>query len=117
LCFYVTYEKINKKEIGRESMQKMKFKFFTWLAIVLTAGTLAITKESTALTACQRKEFHTQMVKEACLKGGQEQAKDAMKRFDEQKGIKSCNQCHDKLAPTYSLKSDGLLQFQHLGGK
>ena len=46
------------------------------------------------------------MVKEACAKGGQKAAKDAMKAFMKEKKIKSCNQCHSKLAPTYDLKPD-----------
>ncbi len=31
--------------------------------------------------------------------------------------IKSCNQCHTKLAPKYELKADGFAQFQKAGGK
>jgi hypothetical protein len=33
------------------------------------------------------------------------------------KKIKSCNQCHSKLAPKYDLKADGLDQFFKAGGK
>ena len=66
---------------------------------------------------CQRKDFKTEMVKAACEKGGQPAAKDAMKAFNKEKKISSCNKCHDKLAPTYSLKADGVEQFTKLGGK
>jgi hypothetical protein len=66
---------------------------------------------------CQRKDFKTKMVKEACEKGGQPAAKDAMKAFNKEKKITSCNKCHDKLAPTYTLKADGLEQFKKLGGE
>jgi len=44
-------------------------------------------------------------------------AKDVMKQFLKEKKIKSCNQCHEKLAPRYELKMDGLEQFQKAGGK
>jgi len=40
-----------------------------------------------------------------------------MKAFMKEKKIKSCNQCHEKLAPKYDLKKDGLDQFQKAGGK
>jgi hypothetical protein len=53
----------------------------------------------------------------ACATGGQAAAKDAMKRFAAEHGIKSCNQCHTKLAPTYELKSDGFAQFAKITGK
>ena len=68
-------------------------------------------------TPCTRKEFKTDMVKNACAKGGQPAAKDVMKAFNKEKKISSCNKCHAKLAPTYELKADGLKQFNDLGGK
>jgi hypothetical protein len=55
---------------------------------------------------CARSSFKTALVKAACDKGGQDAAKDAMKAFQKEKGIKSCNQCHTKLAPSYDLKPD-----------
>jgi len=67
--------------------------------------------------ACVTKEFKTEMVKAACAKDGQKGAKDAMKAWNKEKKIKSCNQCHSKLAPNYELKKDGLDQFKKLGGK
>jgi zinc protease len=65
---------------------------------------------------CVRKDFKTVMVSEACTKGGQDAAKAAMKSFMGDKGIKSCNQCHTKLGPSYELKADGYTQFAKLGG-
>jgi hypothetical protein len=59
----------------------------------------------------------TKMVADACKKGGQPEAKEVMKKWNKDKGIKSCNQCHTKLAPTYELKDDGLAQYTKLGGK
>jgi hypothetical protein len=66
---------------------------------------------------CLHKEFKTELVKQACEKGGQLEAKNAMKAFMKEKKIKSCNQCHSKLAPKYDLKTDALEQFQKAGGK
>jgi predicted Zn-dependent peptidase len=65
---------------------------------------------------CVRKDFKTQMVADACAKGGQDAAKAAMKSFMGDKGLKSCNACHSKLGPSYELKADGLDQFVKLGG-
>ncbi len=66
---------------------------------------------------CLRKDFKTELVKAACVKGGQKAAKEAMKAFNKDKKIKSCNQCHTKLAPGYELKADAVEQFKKLGGK
>ena len=70
-----------------------------------------------ATAACVHTDFKTEMVKQACEKGGQKQAKDVMKAFMKEKKIKSCNQCHSKLAPKYELKDDAVEQFKKLGGK
>nr|HEX4316383.1 hypothetical protein [Kofleriaceae bacterium] len=72
--------------------------------------------------ACVRKEFKTDLVKEACTgtkdkPGNQDAAKDAMKKFNKAHNIKSCNDCHTKLSPNYELKDDGLKRFNDLGGK
>lgn len=73
--------------------------------------------EKEAAGPCVTKDPKTAMVKDACTKGGQKAAKEAMQAFAKEKGIKSCNKCHTKLAPKYELKKDGLEQFQKLGGK
>jgi hypothetical protein len=82
----------------------------------LVFATLSSTQVEAA-DACLRKDFKTEMVRDACAKGGQRAAKDAMKAFNKEKKLKSCNLCHSKLAPTYELKADGLEQFKKLGGK
>ena len=69
------------------------------------------------LEARLHSEFKTELVKQACAKGGQKAAKDAMKVFMKEKKIKSCNQCHAKLAPKYELKPDAVDQFTKAGGK
>jgi hypothetical protein len=97
-----------------------KLGLFASLAAVVGVLSFASMSSSDAddkKTACKTTKFTTEMVKEACEKGGQEAAKKAMQDWNKQKKIKSCNQCHSKLAPTYELKKDGLEQFKKLGGK
>lgn len=73
--------------------------------------------QAEAPAPCVAKEFKTEMVKAACEKGGQKEAKDVMKKWNKEKKIKSCNDCHKTLAPKYDLKPDGLEKFTKLGGK
>ena len=97
-----------------------KLGFLATLSLIIGGITFANMSSPTAQTPpapCVTKEFKTEMVKEACTKGGQKQAKEMMKAWNKEKKIKSCNQCHAKLAPNYELKDDGLKQFQDLGGK
>jgi len=100
----------------------MKLALFAPLSIIvgaLTFATVSTTAPRTvdAADACQHKDLKTDMVKAACAKGGQKEAKTVMKAFMKDKKIKSCNACHSKLAPTYDLKPDGLEQFKKAGGK
>lgn len=96
-----------------------KFGILASLAtIVISLGIASVSStEAQAVTACVTKDFKTKLVKEACTKGGQAEAKDVMKKFMKDAKLKSCNACHGKLAPKYELKKDGLAQFQKLGGK
>jgi hypothetical protein len=61
------------------------------------------------------------MVKDACAKGGQKEANDAMVAW--QKLVKSrspgldCPSCHTHLDPTYDLTADAVVQYKKLGGK
>ena len=97
---------------------------FTRFAIASALGTIVgallfagvRNDEAAAATACSRTTFKTQMVKQACTEG-QDKAKAVMKAWNKEKNLKSCNQCHDKLAPSYPLKADGLEQYIKLGGK
>ena len=86
------------------------------IAIIVTALAVASSRAD-ATDACRRTDFKTELVKNACAKGGQKGAKEVMKKFNKDKKLKSCNQCHTKLAPSYELKPDGLKQFRDLGGK
>jgi NAD-dependent SIR2 family protein deacetylase len=98
-----------------------KLGFFATITALLGALTFAtFTAPADAapdVVACVHTEFKTELVKQACTKGGQKEAKDAMKAFMKEKKIKSCNQCHAKLAPKYELKKDALDQFTKAGGK
>ncbi|HEX2686913.1 MAG TPA: hypothetical protein VHN14_09855 [Kofleriaceae bacterium] len=96
-----------------------KLGLFATITATISALTFATLTPSAQAdgTVCVHTEFKTELVKQACTKGGQKEAKDAMKAFMKDKKIKSCNECHEKLAPKYELKSDGLAKFQKLGGK
>jgi hypothetical protein len=96
-----------------------KLGLFATLTSIIGALTFATFAPSAVAdgTACVHTDFKTEMVKQACEKGGQKEAKDAMKAFMKEKKIKSCNQCHAKLAPKYELKPDALDQFKKVGGK
>lgn len=94
-----------------------KLGLFATVAAMVGALMFANMSTPEADTPCVAKDFKTEMVKQACTKGGQKEAKDVMKKWNKEKKIKSCNQCHEKLAPNYELKADGLEQFKKLGGK
>ena len=103
-----------------------KFGIFASVAAIVASLGIATLTSSTASAGgddkaaaapCVHKEFKTELVKQACEKGGQPAAKDAMKAFNKEKSINSCNKCHSKLAPSYDLKADGLDQYKKLGGK
>jgi hypothetical protein len=97
-----------------------KLGFFASIATIIAAlgiASLTASAGDDKAAPCVHKDFKTDLVKQACEKGGQPAAKDAMKAFNKEKQINSCNKCHAKLAPNYELKTDGLDQFKKLGGK
>jgi hypothetical protein len=95
-----------------------KLGLFASLAAVAGVLTFASMSETTAgADPCKTTDFKTELVKNACKAAGQEAAKKAMQDWNKEKKIKSCNQCHTKLAPNYPLKADGLEQYKKLGGK
>ena len=94
-----------------------KLGFLLSLTMIVGGITFANMSQPEANTPCVTKDFKTQLVKEACAKGGQKAAKDAMKAWNKEQKIKSCNMCHSKLAPKYELKKDGLEQYKKRGGK
>lgn len=87
-------------------------------AVIATAlGLATLTSPATASRPCLRRDFQTELVKNACTSGGQYAAKDAMRKFSNQHKVKSCLNCHATLSPEYDLKEDALAQFKALGGK
>jgi hypothetical protein len=96
-----------------------KLGLFASLAAIVAAFTFASVSSSDAddkKAACKRTDYKTELVRDAC-KEGQEKAKKVMQDWNKEKKIKSCNQCHTKLAPNYELKADAVEQFKKLGGK
>src|SRR5262245_14538586 len=102
---------------GLPAMAKLGI-FASLTAIFVALGVATLTPAHAAdAPPCVHKELKTVIAKDACAKGGQKAAKDAMKQFMKEAKIKSCNQCHTKLAPNYELKKDALEQFKKAGGK
>jgi len=96
------------------------------LAMVLgIGGVIGVASFSNEAAAgggdCHRTTFKTDLVKNACKKGGQKEAKAAMKHFLKEAKKKDatldCKTCHKKLSPDYPLKPDALKKFHELGGK
>jgi|GEM_PF-2554747 len=66
--------------------------------------------------ACARTEFKTALIKKACEKGGQSQAKKAMRDFMKRakkasKEKVTCKSCHSKTSGDYPLTKDGLAKY------
>lgn len=98
-----------------------KLGLFATITAIVGALTLATLQgpagAEAAGTPCVHTEFKTELVKQACAKGGQKEAKEVMKAFMKEKKFKSCNVCHKTLAPKYDLKADAFDQFTKAGGK
>ncbi len=96
----------------------VKLGLFASLSAIVLAFVFAAASSQPvdAAEPCTHKEFKTKMVAAACTKGGQPAAKEAMQKMNKEKHISSCNKCHDKLKPEYTLKEDGFKQFQDLKG-
>ena len=75
---------------------------------------------------CARTTFKTQLVKNACAKGGQKAAKKALQAWVKAnkvaykektgKGL-TCKTCHSKLGGDFPLNGEGLKIFKEYGGK
>lgn len=102
-------------------------KFGVFVALVGICAAVAFTALSSspaqAAGDCKRTKFETKMVKEACAKGGQKAAKDAMKVFlkevkaKKHPKIKGCPSCHTKTSGDYPLKKNGMELFKDAGGE
>lgn len=96
-------------------------------SVLTVAAALSFTQLSptSALAAgeCKHPELKTKMVKEACAKGGQKAAKDAMKAFLKDAKAKlpakitGCPSCHTKVGGDFPLKPNGLALFKEAGGE
>ncbi len=78
-------------------------------------------QEATAGAACKTTTFKSKDIAAACQKGGQADAKKAMKKFlkaaKKKQANLECGSCHSKLAPKYELKTDAFDKYKQLGGK
>lgn len=94
------------------------------LVTVLTLM-LAPTARSAAPTPCVAKTFDTEMVRAACAKGGQDEARKQMSAFmlkqapkpEAGKPAMTCKACHSSLAPKFEKTADALSFYKALGGK
>ncbi len=88
-------------------------------AVIL--GLVSAPRSADAGDACVRSDFQTQLVADACKKGGQKEAKKVMKKFlsaaKKQDSKVNCKSCHDTLKPDYKLKADAFDMFKKFGGK
>jgi len=97
------------------------------LALAVTLGlTVAPMVSRAGGPPCTQKEFRTEMIKTACQKGGQDEAKKEMIAFVAKNGAKgqkitktlfTCNACHDKLDPNFERKPTAFDLYKQLGGK
>ena len=100
-----------------------KLGIFASVAAIVAALTFAsVRSDADDKTPCVRKDFKTQIAKDACAKGGQKAAQDAMKAFMKNakidgKKIESCKFCHKTLEPDYVNKDDAVANFKKAGGK
>lgn len=99
-----------------------KFALIAMATVSIAFLSLASAPQSVeAGSACSRTKYETKMVEQACKKGGQAEAKKAMKKFlskaKQQDASVNCKSCHTSLSPKYDLKPDGLAMFKKLGGK
>lgn len=92
-------------------------------ALIILAGasiavlSLGAPEQADAGKDCARKEFKTKLVQDACKKGGQAEAKKAMREFMKKakkaSGDKiTCTSCHTKSSGDYPLKKDGMALYE-----
>ncbi|KAB2895983.1 MAG: hypothetical protein F9K40_15350 [Kofleriaceae bacterium] len=91
-------------------------------AFVATLAIVGFTAEdASAGKPCATAKPETKFLADACKKGGQDEAKKAMKGF--LKGYKktnptaTCNSCHTKVGGAYPLKPDALQKAKDAGMK
>jgi Fe-S oxidoreductase len=92
------------------------------LAAACSLFLIAVPRMAQAGVPCVRKEFRTTTIKDACTKGGQDEAKKVMKKFlstakAKNPSVTDCKSCHSALSPNYPLTPDALEKFKIVGGK
>ncbi len=88
------------------------------LAIAAVAVMIGAPSLATAdAKPCRTTKFRSELVRDACAKGGQKAAQEAMKRFMKPIRFGRCTDCHSKLVPSYDLKPVALDKFKAAGGK
>ncbi len=97
------------------------------LALATTLALIAVPTvgRSAGPTPCVARSFETEMVKAACEKGGQDEARKQMSAFilkqapkpEKGKPAMSCKACHSSLAPKFERTPDALSFYKALGGK
>ena len=97
--------------------------FTSILSICAVLGFATVSSEPVeAAGECKRTDFKTKMVKEACAKGGQKEAKAVMKAYlktakAKDKAIKDCASCHTKVGGDFPLKDNAYDLFVSGGGE
>ncbi len=91
-------------------------------AFVATLAIVGFTaQDASAGKPCAHTKIETKLLGDACKKGGQDEAKKAMKAFlkEYKKANPSatCNTCHTKVGGAYPLKPDGLQKAKDAGMK
>ena len=91
-------------------------------AFVATLALVGFTAEdASAGKPCATAKPVTKFLAEACKKGGQDEAKKAMKGFlktyKKTNPTATCNSCHSKVGGAYPLKPDGLQKAKDAGMK
>jgi hypothetical protein len=82
----------------------------------------AAPQESIAGDPYVRKEFKTTLIKDACTKDGEDEAKKVMRKFlstakTKVPEVQDCKSCHSTLTLDWKLTPNALELFQKAGGK
>lgn len=102
-------------------MAKLGFASIIAAFVATLAIVGATSHDASAGKPCTRTKFETKFLTDACKKGGQDEAKKAMKgflkEFKKTNASATCNTCHSKVGGAYPLKPDGLQKAKDAGMK
>jgi hypothetical protein len=86
------------------------------LLLLVMVGLVPLAKAD----ACETTHFETELVRQACERGGKSAARFAMsvfqKKAKQQRSGLDCKSCHSTMSPSYTLKPTALEQYRALGG-